>query len=216
MGLGVLGGAPRADVIAHLDTCAGCRALVDDMAAVGDSLLTMAPRIEPPPGFAARVLARPAAGPRPAGRLRRPARAAALGMTAAAAAAAIAVGVAVGFGGQGHSAFHVSRPAAVAALGGRQLSAAPLTDHGQGRGQVFVYSGRPSWVFMTVDVGGPPRQLICQVETKDGATVTLGRFTVADGYGSWGSTLTVDPATVDTVRLLDAGGQATAVATLSS
>lgn len=216
MGLGVLSGVERADVLAHLDNCGACQALVDDMAAVGDSLLALAPHIDPPPGFGARVLSRPPATPRQARLLRWSAMPAAIGVAAAAAiAAVIAVGVGIGFGGHGHTGFRVTQPAAVAAMGGRQLSAAVLTDSGQDRGQVFVYGGRPSWLFMTVDVSGPPQQLTCQLQTKSGSTVTLGRFTVSDGYGSWGSTLAVDPASIVTVRLFDAHGHQVGAATIN-
>ncbi len=214
MGLDVLDGTTRAAVLAHLDGCAPCQALVDDMASVGDFLLTLAPPIDPPPGFQHRLLAATQPSPAPL-RARRPRRTA-LAVAAVAAVVVAAVGIGVNVGGPSHtSGFRVSSPGAVAALGGTQLTAAALTHAGRHTGQVFLYRGRPSWLFMTVDVDGPPQQLTCQLQTTGGATTTLGAFTVSDGYRSWGSTLNnIDPGDIHAVRLLDAGGHTVADATV--
>lgn len=210
MGLGVLVGIDRARVLAHLDSCNSCRAVVYDMAGLGDSLLTLAPQLDPPPGFHTRLLAGQRAST-PQQRARRP-RWAVLALAAAVVVAAVAVGV--DLGGQGDTGSQVTRAPIAAPGGGQLLAVATLAAQGQDQGQVFVYRGRPWWVFMTVDAGGPSRQVVCQLQMKDGTTVEVGSFTVSDGYRSWGSTITVDPGRIHAVRLLDARGRTTAEATV--
>ena len=55
--LGLLDGAERAVVVAHLEDCRSCGARVADLAEVGEQLLLVSPVIEPPAGFEQRVLA---------------------------------------------------------------------------------------------------------------------------------------------------------------
>ncbi len=209
LALGVLSGIPRANALAHLDGCPACRSMVDEMAALGDSLLLLAPETEPPPGFAQRLKDRREPAPsRARPRWRLPA------LAAGAVAAAAALGVVVGLGAQSAPDFRVGHPATVHALGGRELSAAVLRNQGHQVGQVFVYAGRPSWVFMTIDADRPTQRLTCEVDTKQGATVVVGSFTVSEGYRSWGSTVAVQPDQIQGVRLVDAGQQTVASASL--
>jgi Putative zinc-finger len=56
LALGLLDGAERASVLAHVDRCASCRAEVASLTEVGDHLLQLAPEVPPPPGFESRVL----------------------------------------------------------------------------------------------------------------------------------------------------------------
>jgi anti-sigma factor RsiW len=58
LALGLLPGAERARLLAHLAGCASCDALVAELADVADSLLLLAPGADPPPGFESAVLAR--------------------------------------------------------------------------------------------------------------------------------------------------------------
>jgi hypothetical protein len=58
LALGVLTGRERAQAIAHLDRCDGCREDVRQLMATGDGLLTLLPESEPPAGFETRVLER--------------------------------------------------------------------------------------------------------------------------------------------------------------
>lgn len=212
LGLGVLPGRQRADALAHLQGCASCRALVEEMAELGDSLLALGPEIEPPAGFEDRLLAKRAAVRRAPSRHRRrlvPA------VAAAAVAVAAAVGLVLGLGAQGgEPGFRVDHPAAVHALGGRELSVAALRHGNQELGQVFVYAGRPSWVFMTVDTEARSQRLTCELQTKQGTTVVLGSFTTSSGYGSWGSTVSLDPTSIRGVQLVDADAHTVAAATL--
>ena len=56
LALGVLGGAERAEAIMHVNGCARCQALVNELTEVADALPLLAPEIEPPVGFEQRVL----------------------------------------------------------------------------------------------------------------------------------------------------------------
>lgn len=58
LALGLLTGEARADALAHLERCEGCRADVAALAQVADEVLLAAPEVAPPPGFADRVVAR--------------------------------------------------------------------------------------------------------------------------------------------------------------
>jgi hypothetical protein len=56
--LGLLDGAERAAVVAHLEGCRACRSQVALLAEAGEQMLLVAPSAEPPPGFEQRVLDR--------------------------------------------------------------------------------------------------------------------------------------------------------------
>ena len=56
LALGVLGGAERAEAIMHVNGCARCQALVNELTEAADALPLLAPEIEPPVGFEQRVL----------------------------------------------------------------------------------------------------------------------------------------------------------------
>ena len=54
--LGGLDGAGQAEVTAHVAACPRCRAELAELAGLADRLLTLAPEVEPPPGFGERAL----------------------------------------------------------------------------------------------------------------------------------------------------------------
>lgn len=54
--LGLLDGADRATVVAHLEGCRACGTRVAMLAEAGEHLLLVAPEVEPPVGFEQRVL----------------------------------------------------------------------------------------------------------------------------------------------------------------
>src|SRR5512132_2791788 len=92
LALGILDGEQRAQALRHLAECPECRRAVEELTAVADELLMLAPEREPPAGFESRVLARlqpPPAATRPVRRRRR----LLAPLAAAAAAAAIATAV---------------------------------------------------------------------------------------------------------------------------
>jgi putative zinc finger protein len=57
LALGLLDGAERATVLAHVEGCVRCQADLAGLTEVGENVLLLAPAAEPPPGFESRVLA---------------------------------------------------------------------------------------------------------------------------------------------------------------
>lgn len=202
LGLGVLGGIERAAALAHLEDCPRCRAVVEEAVRIGEHLLELGPEAPPPVGFESRVVTRwhaPAARGRQRDRRRWTVLGAGVGAAATAAGLFLGLGLS---GGQGH------QPAAVSAAGAAQTRTASLISDHHEVGKVFVVAGKPSWLFMRVQMGGSPQTVTCQLVTRSGQLVDLGTFSVSDGYwSSWSSTVSVDPSSIQSVRLVGAGGQ---------
>lgn len=217
--LGSLTGADRSIAIAHLDACDRCRALVKHLSSAADSLLLMAPEMEPPAGFEVRLLARReramsgAASPvgvsvaAPAANeisasitpLRPRAR---LAVGAVAAAAVAVAGVGIGFAVAPRPA---SRPAALVSL-----RSAPLTDRGATLGEVVISEGSPSWVLMTLDKPGWSGWVECQV-TSGGHARNIGSFFVRNS-GSWGVQMSSSGRAVTSARIIGPTGAVLATA----
>src|SRR4051794_8482464 len=91
--LGTIDGERRAEALRHLATCGDCRRHVDELTAVADELLMVAPTQEPPAGFESRVIDALGFQAPVARRRRRLFARLAPPIAAAAAAAAVLVGV---------------------------------------------------------------------------------------------------------------------------
>ncbi|WKX69314.1 hypothetical protein [Streptomyces sp. XD-27] len=206
LALGILPGQERAEAIAHLDRCPGCRQHVERLTLVGDGLLGLVPGSEPPVGFETRVADRLSV-PRPQ-RLRR--RRLRLRIAAIAAAAAIACG----FGGWaiGTAIDHAPASASRPAEPNRTFLEASLTAGHRPVGQIFAHPGSPGWVYMSVDLDRHSGKVTCQLEHVDGAPLSIGSFRLDDGYGYWGAPAPVDPATISGARLLAEDGSVLATA----
>jgi len=138
-------------------------------------------------------------GARQAGRLRR-------------ALAAVAVGVAVVAAGLG--GWRIG----IAASPSASPAAAPLTSvtlqsatH-QEVGSIFLYSGTPRWLYMSVDLASGQELVRCQVVGTDGKATTIGAFRLDDGYGAWGSPAPSNVGTLVGARLVDTNGTVLATA----
>ena len=249
LALGVLTGRDRADAIAHLDKCDGCREDVRQLMATGEQLLELLPTAEPPAGFETRVLERiglpvpahvadkadtypqllsrredtarrrgpgrdaarpgadqPGAPPGGPGGTRRPGRVRRL-------LAATAVGLAVIAAGLG--GWQLGVGSAPALSSGRLASADLMSATHQEVGDIFVYSGKTRWVYMSVFLRSGNDLVTCQVVGDDGQVSTIGSFHLTDGHGSWGS---ADPGTTGPLhgaRLVSADGTVLATATFT-
>jgi hypothetical protein len=203
LALGTLPGDQRSAVLAHLDGCMDCRRLLNKQSDTADSLLLMAPEIEPPAGFTRRVMA----GLKPVQRRRwRP--------VAFAAAAALACGLALGYvpghlGSGSRSVATVAVASFVRNASGAE-SAEPLS------GQVYARADNPSWVFMTLHGAGSGDSYACELVLKDGRTVPIGSFTMRGGVGSWGRAVDVRVSDVRLVQLRNAQGDLVAKAALTA
>jgi hypothetical protein len=127
--------------------------------------------------------------------------------------------------------------AAVALIGGtigiteastqvtRQQSSAPVplghavrtatfeTAAGQVMGQIVVYHGRPSWVFMNVDVADASGAMRCELHLTNGAVVAAGTVQLHEGRGQIARTIQVDARNLRTATLSDRSGAVIASAT---
>ncbi len=243
--LGILSGAERADALGHMEHCVSCRVLVEGLAQTGDSLLLLAPEADPPMGFESRVAARvsehadrpepqptlgvpaaeeggivepPAPGgptpirPKPSAQRASPVRRRRTALAAAAAAAVLVGGTAAGVTLLEHNG-----------SGGQAQVADQTTlrsghfQAGDGRpvGQVYTYSGNPSWVFMNVDASGANGTYTCELQLANGTTVPVGQFEVHDGVGEWAHTVGVDVNQIKTAKLVTPSGLTLATAKVS-
>lgn len=80
-------------------------------------------------------------------------------------------------------------------------------------GDLSLYSGRPSWVFLDVVDPGYSGPATCQLETGSGTVVLAGTFMVQQGQGDWARPIPVDPSVVRAARIVAPGGRTLASAT---
>jgi hypothetical protein len=88
---------------------------------------------------------------------------------------------------------------------------------GDGRpvGQVYAYSGNPSWVFMNVDASGANGTFTCELQLANGSMVPVGQFEVHDGVGEWAHTVGVDVNQIKSAKLVTPSGLTLASAKVS-
>jgi hypothetical protein len=243
LALGVLTGRERASALAHLDGCPACGEYVRELTVTGEELLGLLPPHEPPAGFESRVLERLGL-PVPSGGAQRPAaptqtedarvlplrrgrttgpgdrrpgpRRLAGARTLTAAAVVVGAVLAGGLGGWGlHEAMAPSQPGSHPAAGAWLSTATLLTADNRAAGEIFLNDSGPKWMYANVDLdNAKTTTVICQLETADGKTMTVGSFQLTDGYGFWGGPWT-GSSQVTGARLVTPDGKVLASATFS-
>ena len=201
LALGMVSGAERAAALGHLATCPSCRVEVESLSDVADALLLLAPQAEPPLGFETRVLARFPGVTRPARRWR---------LTTAAAVAIAVLGSVVGVTGllerAPSTALDREYVNALRVLGGTSLLAGRLVDaDGRPTGEVFLYDGHPSWIFVTVSDSRAKGNLTVDLTWASRPPVTLTGLTMSGGTGSLGHRLDGSLAGLTSVRVHGSG-----------
>ncbi len=193
LALGALTGPERAEVVAHLDGCPSCQALVGEYASVADSLLDLVPEAQPPTEFSAPVLA----AMQPARHGRRRHRVVAL-----AAAAIIAICAATGLtvalvsgGGGGNSS-----SAAPALRSAPMIGSANLTV-----GRVVTTNDRPAKLAVSVDYWVPDGSYQLATVAGNGKAEPVGVLQVSGGRGTWSGRATPVDRPV-AVQLVDQAG----------
>jgi len=201
LALGVAGGEERAHALAHIGSCSGCRTEVEEMSIAADSMLLLAPQIEPPIGFEARVMAR-VSKPR-----RRLSWKMALVAALLAGVASAGTGMAV-YAGGGHDRQLAAQYAKlVNALGGKTLRAAELRAlDGTVVGKVYAYDGKPSWLFLVLQDREGSGQYEVQLEPVSGDAITLAGLTIKSGRASWATTASVQIDDLESLSILDSTG----------
>jgi Putative zinc-finger len=203
--LGTIDGEERAEALRHLATCGDCRRIVDELTAVADELLMLAPVHEPPVGFESRVI--DALGLQQRAPRRRLARRLLLWLGPPVAAAAVTAAVLVGVYHDDHVTAERYRTTLEQA-DGKYFQAEPLQDGtGAEAGIAFGYQGSPSWMLVTVDPGHRDQVASAELATRDHRTIRLPGFEL-EPDGSWGGAIPVNLYNVSAIRLLgDRPGQ---------
>jgi hypothetical protein len=212
-----LGGLPsleRSRMLAHADQCLSCGHLVAALARTGERLLELLPGAEPPVGFEHRVmraLARPARVSPAAQRWWRPAAAI---LVTALAGALVAGGWALG------RSTRAPQPPQVPGTA-QTLLVAPLTSGERQVGQAYVFPGRPSWIYVSLDLadeasGATTGIVRCELVHRNGTTLPIGTFALAHGYGSWGGPAAIERESLALARVIDERGAIVATAHFAS
>jgi hypothetical protein len=196
LALGILSGTERADVLAHLDTCASCRAESGEWAATVDVLPSLLAEAEPPAGFEGRTLERLRAD-----QTRVPRRS----MTQRILALAAVV------------AFVMVASIAVVRIIDARGSSSPSTDvtsanmighRGRRAGDAFMTSGGERYLFVDVDYGVKTGMYRVEALDAQSGVTSLGHVFVSAGHGAWAGELPGGGkgATPAMVRLVDPDG----------
>jgi len=216
LALGLLMGEERADALAHLEQCEGCRAEVASLAVAADEVLLAAPAAAPPPGFADRVLARLAAErtsasartgdglpavSSPGGRDRGPSRLVTAAVLAAAAVAVVVAGVvAVVRGGERSPSSEVA-VAEMRTGTGRVVGDATA----EGGASTVVTLDVPGWDDMVDRWGDAPAGSYWLVVEHDDGTRTMRAL--APDVDDWFMRVDVPIEDIATVAMLDSEGR---------
>ena len=197
LALGLVAGPARAEALAHIETCAACRSLVDSLSATADELVLLAPSAEPPSGFEDKVLAAVSAV-RPIDRARSERQRRRWPPVAAVAAAVVALVV----------------------IGGIAVTRSPASVHeadmrtasGRVVGDAYLHGGDPAWVFVAVPGwteargNGVAKRYEVRLTLHDGSTRLLPGGDLDGGNGAWGTVVPVDPGQIREVALVDDDG----------
>lgn len=203
LALGVLSGSERAEVLLHASQCTRCQALIAELGEAADALPSLAPEIEPPSGFEARVLGTLLGSRRKSTRR----WGVALALTAAAAAVISIVAVQWVDAGSGQA----TPSAPIAAV----RSVAMVGDHGMRVGRVYASAGKPTAIVVTVDYWVATGTYRVELQPAGGAVQRLGTIRIDDGRGSWGGAAHLATSGSTRVALVDTHGTTVCHATLS-
>ncbi len=195
--LGTLTGAEAAEVVEHTARCTACRARLDELSGVTDSLLLLAPEREPTSSFTARVTAEINTPPI----ARRGSRRQRVFLALAAAAVVLALIVGGVFIGRATTSDGRGGTSEASEIHQRTMIGAG----GRRAGHVFLYRGVPAWAVVSVDYGTLPPGDYSVVTASARADSTVGRVTVdANGRGAWSGT--IRDSAVRSVRIVDDAG----------
>src|SRR5581483_11383801 len=198
LALGIVSGAERAAALEHLAACQTCRAEVEALADVADSLLLLAPQAEPPLGFETRVTER-MVGAGLGLTSRGPRRRRLLTVMAVAACVLGFAGLYERNRGTSLDREYVN---ALRVLGGKALLAGRLTDDsGKDAGEVFVYDGHPSWMYVYVADDKASGPMSVELQWAKGAPVTVAGLNVTKGHGSLGAPIQWRAGGLELVRV---------------
>jgi len=203
LALGTLAGRRRSEVLEHVGSCERCRIELDQLAVVVESVQQLAPRVQPPLGFEVRVVEKFRATANSRHRRRR--RVASLGAVAAVTLLAFGFGTVV-----------APEASDRKESAGSEVVKADFRAGGEDMGDLFVSSGSPGWVVVTIhdetdDLRGT---VTCNVILAGGQVETVGVFEVTGEYGAWSAPLPTSGGDVRSAQLIDSNGTVVASAQL--
>jgi hypothetical protein len=196
--LGTLSGAERAGAVAHLTRCRACQDHVAELAAIGDSLLLLAPDDEPSGDLAERVLVETLGVPS-----RRPARGrpdrgrrVLVGALSAAAVLILGSGLIVALRDDDFGS-GAARTALAVEDGGRAICRAVLNETD------------PAWLFVSLDEpGARSAEYRVELELEEVGWTHVGELEMRDGHGVLAVTLDLEAGEARAVRLVGEGDEA--------
>jgi hypothetical protein len=219
--LGSLTGMSRVAVLAHLEGCPRCAAEVEQLSAAADQLLFLAPAAEPPVGFEAGVFARLGLHPSVTARRRWASGPAGWGGrwklvgAAAIVLGAFAVGAWLGPSLRSSPGGYDASPSGPVGPASGAVQVDALWSGHRNVGQVMVYPGNPTWLFMYMDDPSWQGTLRCEVSVDQGRTLTLGHFWLSGGKGAWAASTTQPAGRLSRALVVGSSGAVLASARLS-
>jgi hypothetical protein len=90
-----------------------------------------------------------------------------------------------------------------------------LAVDGRVLGQIVVYRGHPSWVFMNVDALDAGASVMCRLQLDDGSIVAAGTVALHNGRGQYSKSIPVDVSRVRGAKLYTPSGVVLGTATFA-
>jgi hypothetical protein len=90
-----------------------------------------------------------------------------------------------------------------------------LSAHHHRVGQIAVYRGDPSWVFMNIEGSAYDGKAVCKLQAHNGATVASGTFEVDNGSGQFARALRADINRLGRAEIVTRSGATVATAIFS-
>lgn len=205
LALGTLSGRRRSEVLDHVGSCPSCRAELEQLTVVVETLQQLAPRVQPPLGFELRLAERLEG--RATRRPRRPRRVA---LFSAAAVVVVALGFGLGALIAPEAGNGTGRSAAT------DVVSANFTSDGKALGELLISPGSPPWMFVTIHGGGWRGTVTCDVTFADGRVETIGVFKLSGEYGAWAAPLPSSLGQVRSAQLVASNGTVVASAQLGT
>ena len=193
LALGALTGRPRAQALSHVESCPRCADDLEQLSRAADTVVQVAPEMEPPLGFEVRLFERMGVTDVHLRRRFRPSRWVPAGLAAAAAALALGLGLTL--------PSSAPTTATAQAHHGKAISA-DLVENGAAVGHVVAVGGTQPWMSMMLADSTARGTVDCIVVTKDGVTHQVGTFVARQGYGAWIAPLHVKPADIRTAEVV--------------
>jgi hypothetical protein len=109
-----------------------------------------------------------------------------------------------------------ARSAAAPALHGLVMRTGTFeTASGRVAGQIVVYGGHPSWVFMNIDGSSYDGPVMCRLQGDNGSIVAVGDFAIHGATGMFSRTVPVNIGGLRGAKLVTPAGTVVASATFS-